>query len=534
MSGGCSHKTIDKVPIRCIFKRIFLIDQDYKEDVLNIKYISNIKVLISVFLVVPSSGASLKENIAKISKSKRSMDSKQERSNSISILMLPWLAHGHISPFLDLAKKLSLRNCHVYFCSTPINLKPVRESLIDKTFSSIQPVDLHLPYLEELPPQYHTTKDLPPHLMSSLKTAFDSAKPKFSNILKALKPNLLIYDFMQPWAPVAAREENIEAVMLSTCGAAASALMAFYSNNPGKEFPFQALNFPQDECEKSMHFLHYTANGITNKERYMQCIERSSNIILIKTSREIESQYIDYLSGLVGKEIVPVGPLVQEPAKNRDDDMVIVEWLNKKDPSSVVFVSFGSEYFLSLAEMEEIARGLELSKVSFIWVVRFHGGDKISIHEALPEGFLERIREKGMVVEGWAPQAKILGHSSIGGFMSHCGWSSTLEGMVFGVPIIAIPMRLDQPLNAKLVVEVGVGVEVSRENEKLKAEEVAKAIKKVVMQEEGKEVRKKAKELSQRMKDKDDGEMDVVVEKLVQLLGESRISTTFEEYKNNL
>ncbi|KAK4607694.1 hypothetical protein RGQ29_001496 [Quercus rubra] len=457
------------------------------------------------------------------------MDSKRERSNSISILMLPWLAHGHISPFLDLAKKLSLRNCHVYFCSTPINLKPVRESLIDKTFSSIQPVDLHLPYLEELPPQYHTTKDLPPHLMSSLKKAFDSAKPKFSNILKVLKPNLLIYDFMQPWAPVAAREENIEAVMLSTCGAAASSLMAFYSNNPGKEFPFQALNFPQDECEKSMHFLHYTANGITNKERYMQCIERSSNIILIKTSREIESQYIDYLSGLVGKEIVPVGPLVQEPAKNRDDDMVIVEWLNKKDPSSVVFVSFGSEYFLSLAEMEEIARGLELSKVSFIWVVRFHGGDKISIHEALPEGFLERIREKGMVVEGWAPQAKILGHSSIGGFMSHCGWSSTLEGMVFGVPIIAIPMRLDQPLNAKLVVEVGVGVEVSRENEKLKAEEVAKAIKKVMMQEEGKEVRKKAKELSQRMKDKDDGEMDVVVEKLVQLLGESRISTTFEE-----
>lgn len=137
--------------------------------------------------------------------------------------------------------------------------------------------------------------------------------------------------------------------------------------------------------------------------------------------------------------------------------------------------------------MGEIAIGLELSKVSFIWVVRFHVGDKISIHEALPEGFLERIREKGMVVEGWAPQAKILGHSSIGGFVSHCGWSSTLEGMMFGVPIIAIPMHLDQPLNAKLVVEVGVGVEVSRENEKLKAEEVARVIKTVVMQEEGKE-----------------------------------------------
>lgn len=484
-------------------------------------------VISVLFLVLPSSTASLKENIA-ISQSKRSMDDTKQKS-SISILMLPWLAHGHISPFLDVAKKLSQRNFHVYFCSTPINLKPIRETLIDKTFSSIQLVDLHLPSLAELPPHYHTTKDLPPHLMSTLKAAFDSAKPTFSNILKTLKPNIMIYDILQPWAPVAAYEENIEAVMLLTCGAAASSFMTFYSiNDPSKEYHFQAFNFPHAECQKISHFLHYTANGVKNKERYLQCIEKSSSIVLIKTTREIESKYIDYLSDLVGKEIVTVGPLVQEPT-SKDDDMVIIEWLNKKEPSSVVFVSCGSEYFLALEEMEEIASGLELSKVSFIWVVRFHSGDKITISEALPEGFLERIGERGMVVEGWAPQAKILGHSSIGGFVSHCGWSSTLEGMMFGVPIIAMPMHLDQPLNAKLVVEVGAGLEVPRENEKLKGEEVAKVIKKVVMQEEGKEVRKKATQVSERMKDKGDGDMDVVVEKLVQLLEQSRISTAFEE-----
>uniref|UniRef100_A0A2N9FKQ9 Uncharacterized protein n=1 Tax=Fagus sylvatica TaxID=28930 RepID=A0A2N9FKQ9_FAGSY len=362
--------------------------------------------------------------------------------------------------------------------------------------------------------------------MSTLKAAFDSAKPTFSNILKTLKPNIMIYDILQPWAPVAAYEENIEAVMLLTCGTAVSSFMTFYSNNdPSKEYPFQAFNFSHAECQKICHFLHYTANGVKNKERYLQCIEKSSSIVLIKTTREIESKYIDYLSDLVGKEIVTVGPLVQEPtSKDAYDDMVIIEWLNKKEPSSVVFVSCGSEYFLALEEMEEIASGLELSKVSFIWVVRFHGGDKITISEALPEGFLERIGERGMVVEGWAPQAKILGHSSIGGFVSHCGWSLTLEGMMFGVPIIAMPTHLDQPLNAKLVVEVGVGVEVPRENEKLKGEEVAKVIKKVVMQEEGKEVRKKATQVSERMKDKGDGDMDVVVEKLQASLAAANLS----------
>ncbi|KAK4477898.1 hypothetical protein RD792_017163 [Penstemon davidsonii] len=61
------------------------------------------------------------------------------------------------------------------------------------------------------------------------------------------------------------------------------------------------------------------------------------------------------------------------------------------------------------------------------------------------------------------PQTKILGHLSIGGFVSHCGWSSTTESMYFGVQVIGMPMKSEQPLNARLKVEVGVGVEVVRE-----------------------------------------------------------------------
>lgn len=157
--------------------------------------------------------------------------------------------------------------------------------------------------------------------------------------------------------------------------------------------------------------------------------------------------------------------------------------------------------------------------MGFIWVLRFHGGEDVTIHEALPQGFLQRIGDRGLVVEGWAPQAEILGHPSIGGFVSHCGWSSTLEAILFGVPILAMPMHLDQPLNAKLVVEIGVGMEVDRGSGGFRREKLARVIQQVMVEEKGKEAKRNAQELSMRMREKQKEEMDDVVEKLKQLIG---------------
>uniref|UniRef100_A0A2N9IRE0 Uncharacterized protein n=1 Tax=Fagus sylvatica TaxID=28930 RepID=A0A2N9IRE0_FAGSY len=375
------------------------------------------------------------------------------RHNTISVLMLPWLAHGHISPFLELAEKLTTRNIHIYFCSTPINLGPIKQKLSEKHSLSIQLVELHLPSLPDLPPHYHTTNGLPPHLMPILKKALDMASPNFNTILKKLKPDLVIYDFLQLWAPSLALSLNIPAV----------------------------------------------------------------DFIPMSATIEIEAKYIDYLSVLSKKKIVPVGPLVQEPVHDYEENEII-EWLNKKEPSSVVFVSFGSEYFLSREEIQEMAYGLELSMVSFIWVVRFPQGDKVNLEMALPKGYLDRVGDIGMVVEGWAPQIKILEHASIGGFVSHCGWSSVMESMKFGVPIIAMPMHLDQPMNARLVEELGVGVEVKRDmNGRLEREEVAKVIRRVVVEKIGEGIGVKATELKEKIRNKGDEEIDGVVQELVQL-----------------
>lgn len=160
-----------------------------------------------------------------------------------------------------------------------------------------------------------------------------------------------------------------------------------------------------------------------------------------------------------------------------------------------------------------------LSNVNFIWVLRFPRGEEISAREALPEGFIEMVSERGLIVEEWAPQKRILSHPSIGGFLSHCGWGSVLESMKFGVPLIAMPMHIDQPLNAEFLVEIGVGLEIKRDkNGKIEREEVARVIRYLAGERTGEHLRRKARELSDCIRDKAGQEIDEVVNDLVHLV----------------
>lgn len=442
-----------------------------------------------------------------------------EEGKEMSILMLPWLAHGHIAPYLQLAKTLTHSNFTIYLCTTPVNLRKL--TLPTQYSASIKLLQLHLPSSPHLPPHYHTTNGLPHHLMIALKDAFDLAGPAFSDILVTIKPRLLIYDFCQPWAADIASAHNIPAVQFLTGSASFNAFGLHILQKPGQSFPFPQLwphgHLTGQPIDLSIIPDHYKKDMY----RFLGALERSNSIVLIKTAMEVEKQYIDYMSVLSNKKIIPVGPLVEDATDDSIDDRYkyIIEWLDKTEENSVVFVSFGSEYFLSKDEMEEIANGLEMSNMNFIWVVRFPVGENTTLKEALPNDFVERVRNRGMVIEGWAPQTKILKHKSTGGFVSHCGWSSVMESMKFGVPMIAMPMQLDQPVNARLVAEVGVGVEVARgKNGKREREQVAAAIKQVVAEKSGEIIRNKAKDLSDKIKSKGEEEIDRVVNELLLLI----------------
>nr|UXM20081.1 UGT58 [Panax notoginseng] len=432
------------------------------------------------------------------------------KSNDSRVVMLPWLGHGHILPFLELAKKLSRKSFQIYFCSTPINLNPIKNKISD--YNSIELVEFLLPSSPELLPHFHTTNGLPPHLMSTLVKAFEMSSPNFSQILKTLNPDLIIYDINQPWVPKLASSHQIPAVHFQTSGATASAYFYCLVKNPGIPFPSTKICLNRSELIK----ISQPPREEGDENRVFECFTSSNEIMLIKSSREIEGKFLDCLSALINKRIVPVGPLVQELVfTNQENDDIIMQWLSRKQELSTVYMSFGTESFLSRKDMEELAYGLELSNVNFIWVIKFPEGEKIKAVEALPQGFLERIGERGLVVEGWAPQSKILGHKSVGGFVSHCGWSSVMESIIFGVPIIAIPLQNDQPLNARLVVEVGFGLEVEKD-ERLEfgRGDVERVVKEVVVEKRGEILRRKARELSEEMKVKGEEQVNGAIKEL--------------------
>ncbi|XP_075504270.1 mogroside IIIx synthase-like [Primulina tabacum] len=441
------------------------------------------------------------------------MEEKNERK--LSILVFPWIAHGHVFPYLELSKNLSNKNFNIYFCSTAINLDSIKNSLHEG--SSIQLVELRLPSFPDLPPHFHTTKNVPPELMPRLFKAFQMSKSSFTDIIGNLKPDLMIYDVFQPWAAKIALSMNIPAVHFATTGAAAYSFGYHMFTAKDSTFPYPAMYFKDYERKALQAEIGRIKINEDEKDGSFGHFKLSDDIVLMKTCRGIEGKYVDYLSVLCKKNVIPVGPLVTK-SNNEEHGSEIVEWLSKKPHFSTVFISFGSENYLSKDQMEEIAKGLELCDVNFIWVVRSPVGKTINIHEVMPMGFHDRVKERGLIVQGWAPQAKILAHKSVGAFVSHCGTSSIIESFYFGVPVIAVPLKLDQPLNARLVVETGSGVEVARDEDgNLRRDEFANAINKVILETGGKKLRLKAMKLSERMKNEEEGAVNEAAEQLLKL-----------------
>uniref|UniRef100_M4DP93 UDP-glycosyltransferases domain-containing protein n=1 Tax=Brassica campestris TaxID=3711 RepID=M4DP93_BRACM len=169
-----------------------------------------------------------------------------------------------------------------------------------------------------------------------------------------------------------------------------------------------------------------------------------------------------------------------------------IRWLDGQAKSSVLYISQGSFLSVSEAQMEEIVAGVRESGVPFLWVAR---GGESKMKEAL-EG------SSGFVVS-WCDQLRVLCHAALGGFWTHCGFNSTLEGMYSGVPMLAFPLHWDQILNGKMIVEewrVGMKIERRKKTELLiDREEIKEVVKRLMDREseEGKEMRRRACDVSE-------------------------------------
>ncbi|CAN8278627.1 unnamed protein product [Cochlearia groenlandica] len=243
----------------------------------------------------------------------------------------------------------------------------------------------------------------------------------------------------------------------------------------------------------------------------------TANGIIVNTWDDIEAQTLNSLKDpkLLGRiahiPIYPVGPLSRSVDQSNTNHPVM-DWLTNQPCESVLYISFGSGGSLSTKQLTELAWGLELSQQRFVWVVRppvdglasseYFSVNKVEIEDGmpdyLPKDFVTRTHERGLVFSSWVPQAEILAHQAVGGFLTHCGWNSILESIVSGVPMIAWPLFAEQKMNATMLEEeLGIALRSKGlpSEEVISREEINALVRKIMVEEEGCEMRKNVKKL---------------------------------------
>ncbi|XP_075097409.1 scopoletin glucosyltransferase-like [Nicotiana tabacum] len=175
--------------------------------------------------------------------------------------------------------------------------------------------------------------------------------------------------------------------------------------------------------------------------------------ILVNTFVELEQPFLEYLAKQTGLPIWGVGPLLPEK-------------------------------YWTLTASKSILRDRDIRTNSNYY----------------PNALETQVGKRGLIINGWAPQLLILSHSSTGGFLTHCGWSSTMEAIGQGVPLLAWPIRGDQFYNAKLIVcylKIGHMVSSIGENiglKRVKKDEIIQGVQRLM---EDKQVHNRVKDLSE-------------------------------------
>ncbi|KAL9321422.1 hypothetical protein ACSQ67_013261 [Phaseolus vulgaris] len=439
-----------------------------------------------------------------------SSNGKNKVEKPLHIAMLPWLAAGHVNPYSELAKILAQKGHFVTFISTPKNI-----DRMPKIPQPLQPfiklVRLPLPQTEHLPEGAESTMDIPKSKICHLKLAYEGLQDPVLELLKTSRPDWVFYDFATEWLPEIAKSLSIPCAHYNLTAAWNK---VFY--DPPKEARTSSFNI-QDMCnpkwlpfQTTLHLRPYEIIRAMRSRRDddtgrcasfdLAKVYSSCDMFLLRTSRELEGEWLDYLSQRYDMPVIPVGlvpPSIQIKDVGEEDEnpdwLRIKEWLDSQECSSVVYIAFGSELKLSQEDVTELAHGIEISKLPFFWAFRNMKEDSLE----LPEGFEERTEDRGFVWKSWAPQSKILGHAAIGGCITHCGTNSLVEMLNFGHVLVTLPYLLDQALFSRVLEEKKVAIEVARSEEdgSFTRESVAKTLRLAVVEEEGSSYRKNAKEM---------------------------------------
>ncbi|XP_019088273.1 PREDICTED: UDP-glycosyltransferase 73B3-like [Camelina sativa] len=453
--------------------------------------------------------------------------------HKLHVMFFPFMAHGHMIPTVDMAKLFSSRGAKSTILTTPLNAKILQKPI--DAFKNLNPgleIDIQIfdfPCVRLGLPEgcenadFFTADNNIDRQDLSLKFLLSTRffKDQLEKLLQTTRPDCLIADMFFPWATEAAEKFNVPRLVFH--GTGYFSLCSDYCirvHNPQNTVasscePFVIPDLPGNIVITKGQI--GDRHGESEMGKFMAEVRESevkSSGVVVNSFYELEPDYADFYKSFVQKRSWHIGPLslysrgFEEKAgrgkKASIDEVECLKWLDSKKPDSVIYISFGSVACFKNEQLIEIAAGLEACGTNFIWVVRKSTGDK---EEWLPEGFEERVKGKGMIIRGWAPQVLILDHQATGGFVTHCGWNSLLEGVAAGLPMVTWPVGAEQFYNEKLVtqvlrtgVSVGAKKHVRSTGDFISREKVDKAVREVLAGEEAEKRRGRAKKLAKMAK----------------------------------
>ncbi|KAH7835329.1 hypothetical protein Vadar_025093 [Vaccinium darrowii] len=430
------------------------------------------------------------------------------------------MAHGHMIPTLDIAKLFASRGVKSTIITTPLNAH-----YFTKSVEKANHLGFHMgiktikfpAVAAGLPEGCESVDQVPSNdMIPNFIKATAMLQAPLEQILDEVRPDCLVADMFFPWATEAAAKFGIPRLVFhgtSFFALCASENLRLYK--PQREVssddePFLVPDLPDQIKLTKMQLPEHERNeSETDFARLAVRMKESELLsygVIVNSFYELETEYADYYRNVLKRRAWHIGPVslcnreIEDKAQRGKeasiDEHDCLKWLDSKKPNSVIYVCFGSVAKFDDSQLYEIAMGLESSGQQFIWVVR--RGEKEDENEKwLPEGFEERMKDKGLIIRGWAPQVLILDHEAVGGFVTHCGWNSTLEGITAGVSMVTWPVFAEQFYNEKLVTEVlRIGISVGNlkwsrtVNNEVKREELGKAMQRVMVGEEAEQMRK--------------------------------------------
>ncbi|XP_066372667.1 UDP-glycosyltransferase 73C5-like [Miscanthus floridulus] len=413
-------------------------------------------------------------------------DTGGRRTQAAHFVFVPLMAQGHLIPAVDTALLLSTHGAVCTIVGTPATSARVRPSIESARQSGlpVRLVEFQLDYAEAgLPEGADNMDNVPVEYTQNYFEAVALLGAPIESYLRAHAPypTCVVADFCHPWTTVLAA--NLGVPRLSFFSMCAFCLLCQHNVER-----FNAYDGVADDnepvvvpgLEKRIVVTRAQAPGFFRGipipwwEEFADYVERAraeADGVIMNTFEEMEPEYVAGYAAARGMRVWTVGPVslyhhqraATLAARGNTTDIDADEclrWLDGKEPDSVVYVSFGSIAQADAKQAVELGLGLEASGHPFIWVIR-NAGEYDGAVRAFLDELEARVAGRGLLIRGWAPQVLILSHAAVGGFVTHCGWNSTMEAITAGLPVVTWPHFTDQFLNQKMAVEVlGIGVSV--------------------------------------------------------------------------